>query len=195
VTGNWSTVDPLWPNEASYGYVGGRPTKELDPSGMGSCNRKWGACESLTLLLQLMQDCIKKGTILCYSGQIPNGHPDYCNVCCGVCYTPCDEITKLGGVLCNGFNESAMKACAERAIRRFLNRGDSIDPKSKPKIDPSKNCPDCTPPGRPGLHYQWNCKPKSKGVITANCCACYRNGEIRMVCYSGQGCHNDRPGS
>jgi RHS repeat-associated protein len=26
VTGNWSTVDPLWPSQASYGYVRCRPT-------------------------------------------------------------------------------------------------------------------------------------------------------------------------
>jgi RHS repeat-associated protein len=26
VTGNWSTVDPLWPGESAYGYVGGRVT-------------------------------------------------------------------------------------------------------------------------------------------------------------------------
>ena len=34
VTGNWSTVDPLWPDEASYGYVSGRATRWIDPSGL-----------------------------------------------------------------------------------------------------------------------------------------------------------------
>ena len=33
ITGNWCTVDPLWPKEASYGYVTGRPTRWIDPSG------------------------------------------------------------------------------------------------------------------------------------------------------------------
>jgi hypothetical protein len=61
-----------------------------------------------------------------------------------------------------------------------------------PKVDPSKHCPACTPPGREGSHYQWDCKPKSKGVITANCCACYRNGEVRMVCFTDEGCHNNK---
>jgi RHS repeat-associated protein len=33
VTGNWSTVDPLWPDESAYGYVGGRATSQIDPTG------------------------------------------------------------------------------------------------------------------------------------------------------------------
>ena len=33
VTGAWSTVDPLWPSESAYGYVGGRSTWSIDPSG------------------------------------------------------------------------------------------------------------------------------------------------------------------
>jgi RHS repeat-associated protein len=33
LTGMWTTVDPLWPREASYGYVGGRATFGIDPTG------------------------------------------------------------------------------------------------------------------------------------------------------------------
>ncbi len=33
ITGNWSTVDPLWPDESAYGYVGGRATNALDYTG------------------------------------------------------------------------------------------------------------------------------------------------------------------
>jgi RHS repeat-associated protein len=33
VTGGWSTVDPLWPGECAYGYVGGSPTSFVDPQG------------------------------------------------------------------------------------------------------------------------------------------------------------------
>jgi RHS repeat-associated protein len=33
VTGGWSTVDPLWPDESAYGYVGGSPTAFVDPTG------------------------------------------------------------------------------------------------------------------------------------------------------------------
>ncbi|RYG99829.1 MAG: hypothetical protein EON58_02555 [Alphaproteobacteria bacterium] len=30
----WTSVDPLWPEESAYGYVGGNPTSWIDPSGM-----------------------------------------------------------------------------------------------------------------------------------------------------------------
>jgi RHS repeat-associated protein len=33
ITGNWSTVDPLWPDESAYGYVDGSTTSSVDPSG------------------------------------------------------------------------------------------------------------------------------------------------------------------
>jgi RHS repeat-associated protein len=33
LTGAWSTVDPLWPQESAYGYVGGRGSAFVDPSG------------------------------------------------------------------------------------------------------------------------------------------------------------------
>ena len=33
-TGSWSTVDPLWPDEASYGYVSGRASSTFDPAGL-----------------------------------------------------------------------------------------------------------------------------------------------------------------
>ena len=33
-TGNWSTVDPLWPDESAYGYVLGSPMFWIDPSGL-----------------------------------------------------------------------------------------------------------------------------------------------------------------
>jgi RHS repeat-associated protein len=31
--GRWTTVDPLWPQESPYGYVGGMPNGRVDPSG------------------------------------------------------------------------------------------------------------------------------------------------------------------
>ena len=34
LTGNWSTVDPLWPNESAYGYVGGSPISWIDFAGL-----------------------------------------------------------------------------------------------------------------------------------------------------------------
>ena len=33
-TGRWTSVDPLWPDESAYGYVGGNPTTFVDPEGM-----------------------------------------------------------------------------------------------------------------------------------------------------------------
>ena len=47
VTGNWSTVDPLWPEESAYGYVGGRVTRWTDPRGaspggdLQNCINSW----------------------------------------------------------------------------------------------------------------------------------------------------------
>jgi RHS repeat-associated protein len=35
LTGSWSTVDPLWPDESAYGYVGGRAVFGSDPNGKG----------------------------------------------------------------------------------------------------------------------------------------------------------------
>jgi len=37
VEGSWITVDPLWPNEPSYGYVAGRPVSFTDASGKVLC--------------------------------------------------------------------------------------------------------------------------------------------------------------
>ncbi len=31
----WQTVDPLWPGESAYGYVGQQPVYRVDPTGMG----------------------------------------------------------------------------------------------------------------------------------------------------------------
>ena len=32
-SGSWTTVDPLWPDESAYGYVYGRATGGIDPTG------------------------------------------------------------------------------------------------------------------------------------------------------------------
>ena len=36
-TSRWLAVDPLWPVESAYGYVGGRPTLYADPFGLSAC--------------------------------------------------------------------------------------------------------------------------------------------------------------
>ena len=54
VTGNWSTVDPLWPDESAYGYVGCRSPRAIDPTG----KYKFGdGCKSKD------PECWKKGGI------------------------------------------------------------------------------------------------------------------------------------
>lgn len=35
-TGSWTSIDPYWPVESPYGYVYGRPTNVIDPTGLGS---------------------------------------------------------------------------------------------------------------------------------------------------------------
>ena len=53
VTGGWSTVDPLWPDESAYGYGGGRATVWVDPSGMRPARK--------TTLLEKIKDAIRHG--------------------------------------------------------------------------------------------------------------------------------------
>jgi hypothetical protein len=38
LTGGWSTVDPLWPDESAYGYQGGGADKLRDVQGAGPCS-------------------------------------------------------------------------------------------------------------------------------------------------------------
>jgi hypothetical protein len=44
LTGSWSTVDPLWPREASYGYVMGRAPFQIDRDGTQTGVLEGGAC-------------------------------------------------------------------------------------------------------------------------------------------------------
>ena len=40
--GMWTTVDPLWPEESAYGYVGGNPVNYVDPSGTSAIRQLMG---------------------------------------------------------------------------------------------------------------------------------------------------------
>ena len=77
LTGGWSTVDPLWPNESAYGYVGGTSTYSVDPSGtlpiMAGCgaassdgNPNWGKRfrEYLGKMCRTLQKPKDKGPLL-----------------------------------------------------------------------------------------------------------------------------------
>ncbi len=44
VSGQWGSVDPLWPRESAYGYVDGKPVQEADPTGYGSNLNLWKEC-------------------------------------------------------------------------------------------------------------------------------------------------------
>ena len=37
-SGNWTTIDLLWPEQMPYGYANGRTTRTIDPSGLGDDN-------------------------------------------------------------------------------------------------------------------------------------------------------------
>ena len=68
VTGGWSTVDPLWPDESAYGYVGGRSTIAVDATGRQIC-----------IIGRLMDPC--------WSHPVPPGAAvTTCD--CHVCYKP-----------------------------------------------------------------------------------------------------------
>ncbi|MDI9640031.1 hypothetical protein QM565_30445 [Geitlerinema splendidum] len=38
--GTWTTIDPLWPQEPAYQYVGNRVTRSIDPSGKHPCDQR-----------------------------------------------------------------------------------------------------------------------------------------------------------
>jgi hypothetical protein len=79
LTGSWSTVDPLWPREASYGYVGGRAVLKLDPTG------RQARCQIVPLVVDVFRDldCVKLGAA---AGLGPNdGFPACIGGQCKVC--------------------------------------------------------------------------------------------------------------
>ena len=206
-TSQWTTRDLLWPEERAYGYVNGNPVLVVDSAGLqggtgGILNDatrcrtiKRGPCPHAELLRQLSEGCVRSGTRLCYSKELPKTDlPVDCRYgCCGECFTRCESIRALGGIICTAMHGKALEQCAYTAIKRHLNRFENqVVPGKRPKVHESKNCPLCTAPGK-GHHFQWNCKEHPKllkhSVITANCCPCYHNGHITLVCYSSKGCH------
>ena len=35
--GQWTSIDPIWPDESPYAYVSGNPTTAVDPNGLSAC--------------------------------------------------------------------------------------------------------------------------------------------------------------
>jgi RHS repeat-associated protein len=72
VTGSWSTVDPLWPDESAYGYVAGRSSRTIDPAGTKDCleamkEAKGIACQVFGTKNGL--DCATKCIEKCWKGK------------------------------------------------------------------------------------------------------------------------------
>lgn len=191
--GRWTTIDPLWPDEHPFAYVNSSPVFKTDYTGLADCPSSWPACPDVELIAKLKDGCLKDGSDLC-NAKLDTAQTlaRWCPVCCGNCYKTCRPIVQLGGKLCLKTDPPGQLKCAMESIKPWLKKGEEINKRVPPKIDPSKNCPPCTPPGVDGYHYQWQCKPASKGVITASCCPCYHQGRVLVVCYTSQGCHNNR---
>jgi RHS repeat-associated protein len=90
VTGVWSTVDPLWPDESAYGYVGGRATASFDPTGehpacIGACI----GCSACLIDLLIVCPPTLDGTWAdCVSGlwdELPGWVKWGCGIACGGC--------------------------------------------------------------------------------------------------------------
>lgn len=81
--GRWSTVDPIWPDERAYGYVGNSPVYHLDP--LGTCRVKVTGCSdvdenkvqvmftrlcAVTSNLKPLLDCLLKTNVTCHSSPL-----------------------------------------------------------------------------------------------------------------------------
>ena len=93
VTGNWSTVDPLWPDEASYGYVGGNPISRIDYFG-----ENWaciGCAGCLGAAAAACYDCglDSRCWVDCLVGIYENLPPIIADLCTNAC------LSCLGGLL------------------------------------------------------------------------------------------------
>jgi RHS repeat-associated protein len=70
----WQTVDPLWPDESAYGYVGGLPTRNVDPSGLFVIIT---ACPP-----PIHRECLRRGCKTCIRKIINTGPiRGYCDTC------------------------------------------------------------------------------------------------------------------
>ena len=88
--GMWTSVDPLWPSEPAFGYVGGRATKWSDPSGRNPACLACGACLGLTALAAFLSCLGTADPVSCMRCRVRT-NPGYqvalfgCAVACTAC--------------------------------------------------------------------------------------------------------------
>lgn len=58
--GRWLSSDPLWPSEAAYAYVSGRPTKLVDPSGLAGASGGMGSTDPCCCIGLKLEENIKR---------------------------------------------------------------------------------------------------------------------------------------
>jgi RHS repeat-associated protein len=136
VTGDWSTVDPLWPDESAYGYVNGRSPNLTDPSGRAfvdcsfnvrpcgmsaikPCKKKCGSglivmCAVLDVLCWAVIPCTIIGKRFTYSHAFCLCVQGLDKLKCqGICYGICNSHKILPGPPHGGpsGNDTCMKQC------------------------------------------------------------------------------------
>lgn len=204
--GQWTTVDPLWPEEPSYSACHANPTTESDPFGEKpeknpdhTCydsKIQYGDCNKPDLRASLWQRCLQQGTVPCLDARVPKT-PLCPEGCCVVCHPKCSDSVDLGGVLCSGSRRADILKCAKSSLR-FLGT-DTLAGKA-PEVRDAIKCPKagmgnlCTIGS--GFHVTYVCNKKKgqpdKRVISSTCCPCYYYGSVRYVCYNNKGCHSGK---
>jgi RHS repeat-associated protein len=101
----WQTVDPLWPQEMAYGYVGGSPLFNVDPSGKGTGSCAVYYCRVNSSRLKHAFTCVDGPNGGCSGGLSPGmfGGPG------DKFYEKCSSIT---GVTCTRYSTDCKVAQA-----------------------------------------------------------------------------------
>jgi RHS repeat-associated protein len=103
VAGGWSTVDPLWPDESAYGYVKGRSTRSIDPTGrelsMTGCDKKT-LVDPITKMCEMLNDKEQKGRVIdciksCNSDFNLDVRPDCVKKFCSIGSVVCGKCDPL----------------------------------------------------------------------------------------------------
>lgn len=88
VTGNWSTVDPLWPSQLAFSYVQGRAVFGIDSTG-----KNWDDCPKPNRFEDGYRQLKKDMAKFCQYPRVP-GTPLY------DCYKSCGEPTPAANAEC-----------------------------------------------------------------------------------------------